>query len=85
MSDLALFQLQQQVESLTAQVLTFQRVMEPFAALVNKSSGRIPVERLSFSHWHELTAEWNKSMGLKPHTHEEIKKLVDNLTFGHQP
>lgn len=79
---LALFQLQRQVEGLTAQVLAFQRSAEPFAALFNKSSGRIPTERLSFSHWHELANTWNGSMGLKQHTPEEIKKIIDNLTFG---
>ena len=79
---ITLFQLQRQVESLTAQVLAFQAATAPFAELVNKTKGRIPVELLSFSHWHELTTVWNKSMGLKPHTPAEIAAILDNLKSG---
>jgi len=31
------------------------RVMRPFAELVNKSSGKIPVDKLSFADWYELS------------------------------
>jgi len=35
--------------------------MEPFARLVNTTSGRIPVEQLSLANWHDLAKAYNKA------------------------
>lgn len=38
-----------------------RKAVEPFAALVRESDGRIPTERLSFEHWHNLTKAFSAS------------------------
>ena len=35
--------------------------MEPFARLMNTTSGRIPVEQLSLANWHDLVKAYNKT------------------------
>jgi len=36
--------------------------MEPFAKLMNTTSGRIPVEQLSLANWHDLVKAYNKPL-----------------------
>ena len=40
--------------ALQAELASLRKAVEPFAKLHNETSGRIPVERLSFYNWHTL-------------------------------
>lgn len=44
-----------QAEKAEARAERLAKAAEPFVALFRTTSGRIPTERLSFAHWHELS------------------------------
>ncbi|MGL4232648.1 MAG: hypothetical protein ACRDAM_21730 [Casimicrobium sp.] len=49
------------IDALQARIVELEKAVEPFAKVTLTSSGRIPVERLSFANWHVLTKAYKKS------------------------
>lgn len=61
--DKLFLELSQVSQATTARELRLLKAMKPFADLVSTTSGRIPYERLSAAHWHELAKEYKLAGG----------------------